>query len=442
MTVESYFQDVAKIVDELCQGSEIHLSSFSAEDSDFVRFNQGKIRQAGAVAMRSLSIDLIEGKRHASGSVSLSGDLATDRARIAPLLDKLRSQREYLSEDPYLAYATEPRSTMRSAPSQLLDGAEAIDRTLAATRGRDFVGIYAAGGVYAGFANSFGQRNWYANHSFHLDWSFVHQVDKAVTGSYADVAWDGALFERKVAMADEQLRLLSLPARTVPAGRYAVYLAPAALADVLGLLGWGGFGLRAHRTRTTPLVRMIEDGALLDPRVQLIENTRDGLAPDFQEEGFLRPDVVRLIEAGRYRDCLASPRSAAEYGEATNGASAGEMPQSLDLACGDVALDRVLERIGTGIYVGNVWYMNYSDKAACRTTGMTRFATFWVENGKLAAPLDVMRFDETIYRMLGENLVGLTAEREWIVDSGTYSQRSTSSTRLPGALVADFTLTL
>jgi predicted Zn-dependent protease len=73
---------------------------------------------------------------------------------------------------------------------------------------------------------------------------------------------------------------------------------------------------------------------------------------------------------------------------------------------------------------------------------MTRFATFWVEHGKLAAPLEVMRFDETVYRMLGENLVGLTAEREWIVDAGTYSQRSTSSTRLPGALVADFTLTL
>jgi predicted Zn-dependent protease len=86
--------------------------------------------------------------------------------------------------------------------------------------------------------------------------------------------------------------------------------------------------------------------------------------------------------------------------------------------------------------------MNYSDKPACRTTGMTRFATFWVENGKLVAPLEVMRFDETIYRMLGENLVGLTTEREWIVDPGTYSQRSTSTTRLPGALVTDFTLTL
>ncbi len=53
-----------------------------------------------------------------------------------------------------------------------------------------------------------------------------------------------------------------------------------------------------------------------------------------------------------------------------------------------------------------------------------------------------MRFDETVYRMLGENLVGLTAEREMILDPSTYSQRSTDSARLPGALVDDFTLTL
>ena len=101
-----------------------------------------------------------------------------------------------------------------------------------------------------------------------------------------------------------------------------------------------------------------------------------------------------------------------------------------------------MSQLGTGIYVGNVWYLNYSDRPACRTTGMTRFATFWVEDGEIKAPLNVMRFDETIYRMLGENLVGLTAEREMILDAGSYGARSVASGRLPGALVEDFTFTL
>ena len=75
-------------------------------------------------------------------------------------------------------------------------------------------------------------------------------------------------------------------------------------------------------------------------------------------------------------------------------------------------------------------------------TGMTRFATFWVEDGQLVAPMNVMRFDESFYRMFGENLIGLTRERHLILDAGTYEQRSTSSAYLPGALIEDFTFTL
>jgi hypothetical protein len=53
-----------------------------------------------------------------------------------------------------------------------------------------------------------------------------------------------------------------------------------------------------------------------------------------------------------------------------------------------------------------------------------------------------MRFDDSIYRMLGEHLVGLTAERDFILDANTYHRRSTNSSRLPGALIEDFTFTL
>ena len=73
---------------------------------------------------------------------------------------------------------------------------------------------------------------------------------------------------------------------------------------------------------------------------------------------------------------------------------------------------------------------------------MTRFATFWVEGGCIKAPVKVMRFDESLYRMLGENLIDLTIEREMIMDPGTYSRRSVASARLPGAIVNEFSLTL
>jgi hypothetical protein len=44
--------------------------------------------------------------------------------------------------------------------------------------------------------------------------------------------------------------------------------------------------------------------------------------------------------------------------------------------------------------------------------------------------------------MLGEHLLGLTADRDFILDAGTYHRRSTASSRLPGALVEQFNFTL
>jgi predicted Zn-dependent protease len=440
--MQEYFSWVASTLQDHLRGEEIYLCNFTAEESDFIRFNRSAVRQAGNVVQRFLAIDLIEGRRHAAGTLALAGDPATDLPRLTDLVTTLRETRACVPEDPYLLYATEARSTERHRQHQLPDRDAVVDEVRTVGKDRDLVGIYAAGATHAGFASSFGQRNWYTSHSYNLDWSFFHSADRAVKAAYAGFAWRGEEFSRIVDRAAAELDVVGRATRTIDRGRYRVYLTPAALYEVISLLGWGGFGLRAHRSKTTPLLRMIEQGAILHPSVTIVENTRDGFAPDFQEAGFLRPDTVPLVEKGIYRDCLVSPRSSLEYGVPTNGASPGEAPSSVDVAAGELSASRILRELGTGVYVGNLWYLNFSDRGACRTTGMTRFATFWVEGGEIQAPLNVMRFDETLYRMLGENLIALTDERETILDSGTYGRRSTDSARLPGALIEDFTFTL
>ena len=57
-------------------------------------------------------------------------------------------------------------------------------------------------------------------------------------------------------------------------------------------------------------------------------------------------------------------------------------------------------------------------------------------------PRYVMRFDETLYNILGENLISLTRKREFIADASSYHNRSNSAIHLPGALIRNFTLTL
>ena len=435
---QPFFELVDHLTAQLC-GHEVLLAYFSGESSDFVRLSKSLIRQPGSVTQQWLSLDLINGQRHISGSCTLTGDAEADRSRAGGLLADLRDQLPAVPEDPYLLYATEPTNTEQIRPSELPETGAMVDEILAAGQGRDLVGILAAGGVVSGFANSLGQRNWFSTHSFHLDWSFYHDRDKAVKTSYAGFAWDSEQFARKVDEAAAPLEMLAREPRTIQPGQYRVYLPPAAIGEIVGCMCWGGFSLKAQRTKTTSLLKMVEQGWTLSDKVTLRENTAEGLAPNFLSGGFLRPESVTLVEAGQLKGALASPRTAKEYGVEPN---SNESPESLDMAPGNIEPDTVLERLDTGVYVNRLWYLNYSDRPAGRLTGMTRFATFWVENGKIVAPLNVMRFDETIYNMLGKNLIGLTNQPELLPSAQTYRARSTSSARLPGALIDDFTLTL
>ncbi|MCP4868518.1 MAG: TldE/PmbA family protein [Proteobacteria bacterium] len=440
--MRSLFESTADHLTAQLSADEVLLLEFAGEGSDFVRFNGGKVRQAGHVDQAELWLDLIRGRRHAAGRVALSGQVDTDRARTLALLGRLRDALPHVPEDPHLLYSTDVTSSVREGADGLPSAGEITDDVLAAADGTDLVGILASGGIYRGFANSLGQRNWFGSHSFNLDWSLYHHGDKATKCGYAGETWDTALFADKMADARRQLSVVGRSAHKIEPGKYRVYLAPAALSEIVELLGWGGFGLKTQKTRRSPLLRAVEGECTLSPAVHLTENVADGLAPNFGAGGFLRPDQVQLFDGGQYKDSLVSPRSAQEYGVPTTGADAGEFPDSLDLAPGACARDAVLGELGTGIYVNNLWYLNYSDRPACRVTGMTRFATFWVENGEIVAPVDVMRFDETLYHVLGEGLVSLTEERDFLMSASTYDRRSTSSSRLPGALVNDFTFTL
>ncbi len=440
--MQDYFYSLAESIQSLLQGEEVFTCAFYGEASDFVRFNHNRIRQAGHVAQQSITLDLIAGRRHAAADLTLAGDPAVDRIRLAELMEALRATRASVPEDPFLYYATEVHSSERCYPDTLPAGQAMAETILAGGQGRDLVGILASGAIHAGFANSLGQRNWYSRHSFNLDWSLYLHADKAVKARYAGFDWRDEELRTRMETAATQLAVMAQPARNVPPGRYRAYLPPVALEEIVGLLSGDAFSLRAHRTGATPLLKMVEEGARLNPALTLRENTAEGVAPDFQAAGFIRPPEVMLIEQGVYRDCLVSPRSAAEYGVPTTGAGTEEDPLSLEMAAGDIPGNEVLQRLDTGLYIGNLWYLNYSDRNAARMTGMTRFATFWVENGRIQAPVAVLRFDETLYHLLGDRLLGLTTERELLLDPGSYGSRSTRSARLPGALVEGMSFTL
>jgi predicted Zn-dependent protease len=433
------FYALAGRLEGALRGGETLLLGLDAERSDFVRFNRGRVRQAGSVEQRTLEVRLVRDARQASATLELgegSGDFELAHDALAQLRDAL----EDLPEDPWLLVNETPRST-DSAQRGALPAAEAVaEQVVRAAGGRDLVGIYAGGTIMRGFANSLGQRNWHEVDSFNFDWS-LHAPGRAVKNGNAGFAWDPAAFAQKLEAAADELARSAAPERAIAPGEVRAYLAPRAMEELLGLLAWDGFSARARATKQSPLLRM-EHGASLAAAITLTETTADGIAAPFQEDGFVKPPAVTLIERGGLGEALVSPRTAKEYGLETNGAEAGESPESLELAAGTLPVDEVLAALDTGLYVSNLWYLNFSDRAAARITGMTRFATFWVERGRIVAPVAAMRFDDSLYRMLGENLEALTRERELLLDPSTYEGRSTASARLPGALLRALRFTL
>lgn len=439
--IESDFHALTEALDRALLAGEEYTVWFEAEDTDFVRMNRGKVRQPGSVSQRYLTLRLVRGARHAEHLLSLGGDARRD---VTPVIDALSGLRDVLAdvnEDPHLLLSSEPKSSRdeRGGPSPPAE--QVVEEILAAAEGLDLVGLYAGGPVYRGFANSLGQRNWHAVTTFNLQWSIYHRADKAVKCAYAGLAWDPDEFHRRMAQARERLWLIARPSKTLSPGSYRAYLAPAAMEEVAQLLSWGGFSGRALATKQSALVQM-QAGERLDSRISLAESVESGVAPPFQPEGFIRPARVSLIEEGGLVGTLVSPRTAREFGLASTGANAWESPDSLAMAGGDLAAEDVLEALDTGLLIGNLHYLNYSDRPAARITGMTRFATFWVENGAIVAPTDVLRFDDTLYRLLGSQLEALTKQPELMLSADSYRNRSLNCVRLPGALVSEMAFTL
>jgi predicted Zn-dependent protease len=423
-------------------GAEVLLGRFSGERSDFVRFNRGQVRQPGNVEQAYLTLELILGKRHATSELSLSGDAPEDVTAAVRALSELRELMAVLPEDPYLLYNQEVASTETTQGAALLSGTELVEYVLHEVRGLDFVGLLAKGPLYRGFANSLGQRNWYEAQTFSLDFSLYAEGDKAVKAGLAGSRFEQAELALELQRARQELSLLSRPARSIPTGEHDVYLAPAALEEIFGLLSWGGFGLRSQRTRTSALSRMLHEGARLRDSLEVSEDLVSCSGPDFQSSGFIKPPRVPLIQGGQLVGALTSPRSAREYGVEPNGAGDEEAPSALSVGAGSLPMAEAAARLGRGLYINNLHYLNYSDRAQGRFTGMTRFAAFWVEGGETVAPVSVMRFDESLYRVFGENLEALSSERRLRPSTSTYGSRSTSGMLLPGAQVRGFRFTL
>ncbi|MEM8637501.1 MAG: metallopeptidase TldD-related protein [Cyanobacteria bacterium P01_G01_bin.54] len=436
------FERIATQLRDQLQGEEAFTLALTAESSQFLRFNQAKVRQSGCVTAGTWALTLLTPQRSAYRSGDYTGDFETDWLRLQGALLELRAELAILPEDPYVVLPTGQARSHDVYTGELLDPKAAADEILTPLTSLDAVGIYAAGTQIRGYADSLGQSHWFATDTFTLDYSLFTPAGQAVHDTFAGSHWQPDAYTATLVQAREQLAQLARPPKAVPKGQYRTYLAPVAVAELIWMFAWGAVSEGAMRRGGSALQRLRQGEAQLSPLFSLRDNFALGLVPRFNDRGVMAPLEIPVITQGELTQTMISERTAKEYGLVANGADAYEGLRSPEVAPGNLASDAILQTLDTGLYLSNLHYLNWSDRPAGRITGMTRYACFWVENGEIVAPIEDLRFDESLYRLFGDQLLALTQAQTLVMDVGSYGYRDLGGSLTPGALVEGLTYTL
>lgn len=412
-----------------------------AEESHFIRFNHAKVRQSGLVIDGNISLKLIRDNRSLYSSFSFTGNREIDFQNALDNLNYLRSEISYNPIDPYLVLPKNHTPSNHIYRGEILSPDSAIPHILEPVQGLDFTGYYTGGLVIRANYNSQGQKHWFATDSFFVDYSLIDENNKAIKGIFSGQNWDDEKYQHQINEQKIQLEKLKLPIHEVKSGAYRVYLAPAAVADLLGMFSWGGISEASLQQGSSGLA-LLRQGQNLSPLFSLKENFHYGNVPNFNEMGEVSPLELPLITAGKLVNTLINSRTAKEYNLQGNGANSGETLRSPELSCGNLAEKDILPRLDTGLYISNLHYLNWSDRTTGNITGMTRYGCFWVEKGEIVATIRDLRFDDSLYSFFGANLIDLTQWAEFNPEVSTYEYRSLGGSLVPGILVDNFTFTL
>ena len=440
--MEKLFNNISKKILNCIKNDEHLKLSISGEKSQFIRFTQSKVRQSGIVEDASLSMSLIQNGKTCEATFTLTGNVEKDIEKALKELIYLRNEIHTLPKDPFVIIPENTGSSIENNTGVLLPYKNAVDSLIPSMKNVDLAGIWASGNIFIGNANSAGQKHWFSTDSFSLDYSLITPDERMVKGTYAGKKWDQNEYESNMFNSIEKLHMMEKTGKKIQPGKYRTYIAPAGVAEIVDMFSWGGIGEASIQQGDSSLCKMRNKNVKMSPCFSLREDFTSGMVPRFNYNGELAPEKMDLILSGSLTNTLISSRTAKEYNVKSNFASENESMRSPYISVGDLDENDVLSALDKGIYLSNLHYLNWSDRAGGRITGMTRYACFWVENGKIIAPIENMRFDDSIYNFFGENLEEMTNKAHFHPTVQTYDGRELGGVTCPGILLKSFDLTL
>ena len=437
----SFLESFAKLVFADLEADEQLTLNFSAEETFFSRFSKSKVRQVTNLQQAFVDFNFIKGNKVLTFKIPFMAN-EMDYLLTTKKIAQAREWITDLPEDPYLVRPKYFGITKEENLTTLPKNEEMMSLILDISKNVDLAGIFSSGDIVRATINSEGQFHWFKTRNFYLDYSLYNDKQKAVKSLYAGSVWNPGDLKTNIKDAEYKLSLMNIESVKIPRGSYRVYLAPSAVNELLGILSWGGVSMAAHKQGHGSLKDLLEKKKSMSLKFSLKEDFSLGLSPRFNDAGEVSPSELDLIKSGEYANFLVSTRTSNEYKVESNFATDWESMRSPVIATGDLAREDIYKALGTGLYISDLHYLNWSDRETARITGMTRYACFWVENGEIVAPIEDLRFDESFYSIFGNALEQVTNFAETSPALGSYSQRDVGGSKAPGLLLSEFKFTL
>jgi len=260
-------------------------------------------------------------------------------------------------------------------------------------------------------------------------------------GSSADIVAGLAMadgFARDITKLDVEriaAQAMEISARTqdvkeIPIGTYDVILKPPCVAEVLQWLSFIAFGSRSFLEGSSFLAGKLGE-RLLGENVTIYDSFAEpeisSLTFDFEGTPKRR---LTLIERGVAKAVVFDRLDAHEAAKESTGHAGppgsgfGAIPWSLCMEPGGLTLEEMIARCERGLLIERFHYINgFIDPPKAMMTGMTRYGTFLIEEGKVKHAVPNLRWLDSMVRALS-NVEAVGREREVCSDgaSGTFYQ--------------------
>lgn len=396
--------------------------------SYLTRFTRNAVHQNVGTRDTSLWIRVLDAGRLGTTSTNLQTADGAERA-LKQALEIARHQKPLeVSFDLPAPEHMRPVDTWAAETAQCtpLRRAEMLQPVFeeASGRGVDLAGALRTEEVAMAVANDRGIDAWQAFTS--ADANLLASAGEALGYAYGRQRAVGELDLSGLAGRAMDKALRGAEPRDLAPGRYDVVLEPAAVATLFTWLGFIAFGARSVEEGTSFLAGR-EGEQVLHESVTIYD---DGLedpetATPFDFEGVPRSRVM-LVNKGMARAPVLDSRYAARMGRTSTGHATGPggdpLPVALFLEAGEQGREDLISGIERGLLVTRFHYVNgLLEPRKARMTGMTKDGTFLIEGGEVVAPIENLRFTESITEAFGR-VLGLSAERErhasWLTWTG------------------------